>query len=415
MRHLAALLCLALPLQALAATYADLPAWPQVQKALDNNINVQTATTAVELEQANRDRWESGPHEFNLRVGTAQRSIVNQEKRLHEWDVALERAVRMPNKVLIDYDIGHETVARAEFALGDARHEASRTLLRLWFVWLREQAQMQQWQQQADILQQQVQMTDKRLHAGDAPRLELNQAKAAAAQAAVSLQQARVRAQLAAHELLRQFPGLTLPDQLEPGQPQEIEHDLGYWREHILSDSHELGMLQSDSRLLRLMARRSSADRLADPTLGVRHSNEMGGNERVTGVYLTVPFSFGVRGAIAEGASRQAEIGAEKEVAAQRRIENDIASTYAQATGNYATWQQAHEAAQGMRENAELMARAYALGESSLNDVLMARRLALESSLAETIARLDANESRYRLLLDAHLLWPQDQDEHAQR
>lgn len=75
---------------------------------------------------------------------------------------------------------------------------------------------------------------------------------------------------------------------------------------------------------------------------------------------------------------------------------------------------QAHDAAQAMRSNAELVAKAYSLGESSLSDSLSARRFALESSLAENLAQLDANEARYRLLLDAHQLWPLDtgDDEH---
>jgi len=279
-------------------------------------------------------------------------------------------------------------------------------LLHLWFNWQREQAQTRQWQQQVEILQQQAQMAEKRMHAGDAPRMELNQAQAAVAQATVALQQAKVRARLASDDLARLFPGLVLPDGTEQGVPQSIAQGLPYWKEHVLADNHELGMVQSDSQQLRLIARRSSADRLADPTIGLRYSNEMGGNERVTGVYLTVPFSFGVRGAIAEGAAQQAEISAEKEAAVQRRLERDIASTYFLATGSYETWQQAHEAAASVRQNAELVSRAYSLGESSLSDVLSARRLALESSLAETMAQLDANEARYRLLLDAHQLWP---------
>jgi len=79
---------------------------------------------------------------------------------------------------------------------------------------------------------------------------------------------------------------------------------------------------------------------------------------------------------------------------------------------NFDTWQLAHEAAQSIRSNAELAARAYTLGEVSLLDSLTARRFALESSLAENLAQLDANEARYRLLLDAHQLWAQDEDAH---
>jgi hypothetical protein len=71
-------------------------------------------------------------------------------------------------------------------------------------------------------------------------------------------------------------------------------------------------------------------------------------------------------------------------------------------------WQQAQEVAQGVNKNANLIARAYSLGEYSLSDTLNARRLALESALTASLAQLDANEARYRLLLDAHQLWSQE-------
>ena len=57
--------------------------------------------------------------------------------------------------------------------------------------------------------------------------------------------------------------------------------------------------------------------------------------------------------------------------------------------------------------------RAYQLGETGLSEVLIARRMALESELAAMTAQLDAQESRYRLLLDAHRLWPLDPAEGA--
>lgn len=413
----AAMIALAVlfPLGALAAepAYPDLPPPSQVESALGSNVNVMTAETGVKVEQANQRRWEAGSHEFSMRLGTARRQVVNAEQRLREWDVALERPVRLPGKSGIDADIGAAGVQRAEFALGDARHEASRQLLHLWFNWQRERAQAGQWQAQVDILGQQAAMTEKRLAAGDAPRMELNQARAAMAQAAVALQQAKVRTEVAANELIRLFPDLVLPQQLTPATPQPIDHDLAYWRTRILDDNHELGMVQSEARIQHLMAERNRADRTADPTLGVRFSSEMGGNERVTGVYMIVPFSFGVRDAVAQSSGYQAEIAAEREAGVRRRLESDVLNAYNQSVGNFNTWQQAHDAATSMRENAELMARAYGLGESSLSDVLSARRLALESSLAETVAQMDANEARYRLLLDAHMLWPLDHDEHA--
>lgn len=411
MKHLATLIALlmSLPLLAADSDPTDLPPRPQVEAALRQHINVQTATTGILLEQGNRNKLESGSYEFNLRAGGAQRNISSTGQVLREWDVAIERPLRLFNKGSIDSDIGAESISRAEFALGDARHEAARALLHLWFNWQREQAQAGQWQQQVDILAQQVQMTEKRMLAGDAPRMELNQAEGALAQARVSLQQADMRARLAASELLRPFPELALPPQPVLATPQPVDQALAYWQERILSDNHELRVMQSDSRIQQLQAERSSADRLPDPTVGLRYSNEKEGDEKVTGVYVSVPLSFGLRGTQAQIARHQAEIAHQREAATKRRLEGDIYAAYTHAVNGYQIWQQADRAASSVQQNADLVARAYTLGESSLSDTLNARRFALESRLAATLAQLDANEARYRLLLDAHQLWPLDE------
>lgn len=386
----------------------DLPPAAQVAAVLGQHINVLTAETGVKIEQSNQKKWNSGNYEFNLRAGSAKRTISATGQELKDWDLAIERPLRLLNKVFLDSDIGDEGVNHAEFALGDARHEAARMLLHMWFNWQREQAQVSQWQQQVDILNQQSLNTEKRMRAGDAPKMELNQALATAAQASVSLQQAGMRAQLAASELKRPFPGLALPEQTTLVTPQPIAHDLSYWQELVFSDNHELGMVQSESRIQQLQAQRSSADRIPDPTIGLRYSNEKDGEEKVAGVYVYVPISFGMRGDNADIARQRAEIAHQRELALRRRLEGDVYSAYTQAVNNYQIWQQSQQAARSVRENAELVARAYSLGESSLTDVLNARRMALESSLANSIAQLDANEARYRLLLDAHLLWPLD-------
>ncbi len=91
-----------------------------------------------------------------------------------------------------------------------------------------------------------------------------------------------------------------------------------------------------------------------------------------------------------------------------RRLSAESDALFATARAAYDSAARAEQAAAGMRRNAELTSRAYALGESNLADVLLARRLAIETELAATLARLEAAESRYRLLLDAHELWPLD-------
>ncbi|MEQ1527535.1 MAG: TolC family protein [Gallionella sp.] len=394
--------------------YADLPLSAQIDNALNNHLLVRNATNELNIERTNQRKWNSGNYEFNVRAGTGQRSVTSTGEKLKEWDVGVERPLRWLNKVGIDEDIGAASVARAEYALGDARHEAGRTLLQMWFTWQREQAQVTLWQQQADILKRQAQLVEKRVKAGDAPKLELNLALAASAQASVPLHQAQLRTQLASNALKKQFPAIQLPEQVLLAMPQMIDHDLAYWKAIVLEHNHELGVVQQQNLVQQLLVQRSRADQLPDPTVGVRYAKEASGNEKVAGVYVSVPLPSVSRRATADSAIQQAAIAADQEAFAKRRLEGEIYATHTQAVSNYSTWQQAHEAAQAIRSNAELTAKAYSLGENSLLDNLTARRFALESSLAESLAQLDANEARYRLLLDAHQLWSlgNDADEH---
>jgi outer membrane protein TolC len=55
-----------------------------------------------------------------------------------------------------------------------------------------------------------------------------------------------------------------------------------------------------------------------------------------------------------------------------------------------------------------MTARAYQLGEGSLNDLLTARRFANEAQLMAKLLQLEALELGYRLRLDAHQLWDLD-------
>ena len=388
----------------------DLPPPVQVEHALNDHLLVMNATSNLKLEQANQRKLNSGPYEFNLRAGSSQRRINDIGQSQKEWDVALERPIRLPGKANLDRDIGMLGVQGADYALGDAHHEAGRLLLKLWYNWQREQASSALWQQQVNLLEQQTLMTQKRVKAGDAPKLELNQAQAARTQAGVSWQQAQLRAQLAANELTRQFTAITLPLQVTIAMPVAIEHDQAYWETHILDDNHELGVVETQRHIQQQLVLRSRAEQMPDPTVGLRYANEMGGNEKLTGVYLTMPIPGEHRRASTEGMEQQAAIAADLADFVKRRLESDIYAAYLQAVKSFETWQLAHEAAQFINSNVELTYRAYTLGESSLSDSLTARRIALESSLADSLARLDANEARYRLLLDAHQLWSNEHD-----
>ncbi|MEW5905084.1 MAG: TolC family protein [Pseudomonadota bacterium] len=393
----------------------DLPPHEVVDRALDSYVDVLNARSRMQMEQSERRRRASGDYEFTVQGGVYRDRMQEGAALNHyrDWEVAIERPFRLPNKMFIDSDIGAAAIARGENTMADARHTAARLLLQLWFTWQREQAQVMQWQEQMDILQQQALITEKRIKAGDAPRMELNQVKAAAAMSDVSLQQARLRAQLAAEELQRQFSALPLPEQLPLLEPQAIEQPLEYWRDIILHDNHEIALAQAEAAYQQGLAERASADRLPDPTLGLKYTSLLDHRQRIAGLYVSFPLGYTARSAHADSAQAQADIAAEQARAMQRRVGSDIFNAYTRAVSTYAIWQQGNEAAKSLRQNAELVARAYSLGESSLDTTLIARRQALEAALAEKLARLDANEARYRLLLDAHQLWPSHDEAHS--
>jgi outer membrane protein TolC len=60
------------------------------------------------------------------------------------------------------------------------------------------------------------------------------------------------------------------------------------------------------------------------------------------------------------------------------------------AVQSHAAWQRLEAVHTLSQRSATLQTRAYSLGESTLNDTLQARRLALESRLAAETARLEA-------------------------
>jgi outer membrane protein TolC len=402
---------LLLPALALAAPPDDTPDLPpraSVAAVLAGHPDVLAAKSGVRYEESNRDRLEAGEHEFSVSLGTARRR-TEASRNLNEWDVAVERPIRLPGKARLDGALGSLGVAQAQSSLGDALHETARGLLRAWFGWLKARAQSDEWSSQVSLLRRQTEVAAKRVRAGDAPRLERTLAEAAAAQAEAAALQAGMRTSVAAAELTQYYPGLRLPEAPVIVSPPPIDQPHEYWRERILQHNHELAAVRAEVKRRQTLIARSQADEMPDPTVGVRHASEAGGNERVTGLYVSIPLPGRARAAATEGARAQMDMAVQKEAALLRKLNAEAAAAHAGATAAYESWRKAQFAAQAMERNAELIARAYALGEAGLNDTLNARRLAVEGRLAAATAQLDAAEARYRLMLDAHLLWSLDE------
>ncbi len=392
--------------------FPDLPSLQMVIKAMAGNPAVLAAQNGVKVGEANQEILRAGTYEYNVRLGTQQRTVrVDPTGKFNEWNLSVERPFRLPNKASLDRELGSQSVVQAKLAYGDAMHESGRTLLRMWFNWVNTSQQARQWESQVAILTEQSSIVNKRVKAGDAPKLEAMLVDSALAQAQSTLLQAKLRVRVALTDLTQRFPGIIPPSQLVLTAPEPVTQDITYWREQILEHNHELGLARAESKHWQLMASRASADRMPDPSVGLHLASERGGEDRIAGLSVSIALPGGARSANANMMQAQNAVALQKEAAVLARLNAEVNNQYATAQASYGSWQSIRDAAAGIQRNAELMARAYSLGEAGLTDVLTARKQSIEANLDAMLAQTSAAESRYRLMLDAHQLWPLDSDE----
>jgi outer membrane protein TolC len=410
-----------------AAEFGDLPDTALVRLALTRHPMVKAASANVSVAEANQDRLNAGPHEFSLRVEGQRRRDVPLDTTYMEQTIGLERAIRMPGKSAIDADLGKAGVNQAENALGDAYHEAARLLLRRWFDWQRGQLALHEWQAQVAILQRQLEVAKKRVTLGDAAHLEKLQAEAQLAQALAQQAQANTAAQMATTEFTQQFPALPLPAKTNLVTPQKLDtaaarttrtEELATdwqpspkWMEKILTHNHELSTATAATRQQQLIAKRVDAERLPDPTIGVRAARERDGQERLFGMQISIPLPGAARAAASRAEFANVNVAAAREAQIRAKVEAEAQRTLIEAEASFKQWEQLAAVSSRMTETAELLDKAWRLGEGQFSDLQFARRQAIDACLAAVRAQADANEARYRVLLDAHELWAMD--EHA--
>lgn len=389
----------------------DLPPLAAVSAALNNTPTVRAATANLEVEAANRSRLRVGSYETSVRVNAQQRHTLIPENRYKEWDVSLERPLRLPSKSRIDYELGDQGMVQAHYILGDALHESGRVLLASWFNWLREYYQYQQWQAQVSSLNEQLRIVSRRVKAGDAAKLDQLQAEAALSQAQAQLAESGMRLGIARNVLNSRYPAITLPAHPVMPQPEVVTEGLAVWQQRTMEHNHELAIAHAETQRYGLMLSRSEADRIPDPSVGLRFSDERGGEEKVVGVSVTIPLPGGGRKANQQLAAANQLVATEREQGVRIKIQTETTNSWLATQSAYTAWQASETASTSMRNHADLIARAYQLGESGLTEVLNARRLAQEAELNAINSRLAAAQARYRLLLDTHALWPIDADE----
>lgn len=406
----AALLC-ACAVQAQAQSH--LPPEAAVREAVARSPAVQAADAAQRGAAARAQALRAGPHETVVRASGQRRWMHDGSgQRFAEGQIAIERPLRLGGKAESDAQLAEATQAASRVAAQDVRHEAARQLLALWFAAQRAGQAQQTARDNADAAAELARVTERRLRAGDAARLDAELAAAEYARMQAALATAQAAHQAAQADLQARFPGLeaartkegeAAPPLLDlpPQPPAQL-------RLRYIEHSHEYLLAQAEETLALRQARRADLERRPDPTVGVFATSERGGSERIAGVSLSVPLGSVHRQAQADQALADADAALSRRLAAERRLGAEFDVLWSLLAGKRAAAQAQARAATLQQGAADRALRAYRAGESGLTELLAVRRTLAEALLAERLARSEALEGDSRLRLDLHELWDFD-------
>ncbi|WP_310451466.1 TolC family protein [Sulfuritalea sp.] len=375
---------------------------------LEQDPGVAAARAGLDVALHDAGILDKSPYEWTTRA-TGQQRRLESGPRYNEWNVGVERTIRLPGKAAADRDLGKATIEESQARHGEALHEAARELMALWVDWLAAERARELAENSLQSAQASLAAVEKRVRAGDASKLDLSIARAELADQRRMDNDAKTQAFAAWSRLSTRFPGVKHPVLALPA-PLPIGEDAAFWRARILAQSDELKVVQTQMRMAQAHAERARADKTPDPTLGVYTASEAGGTERIGGIMISIPIPGGARDSRSAKAIAAVEVSRQEVELKRRQLETTIASAVATARGAYDSLQIANEGAAAMRENAGLMQRAYALGEAELQALLLARRQASTAMNNALQAQVTALKAYYGLLVDAHLIWDLDHD-----
>lgn len=404
MKRVAAMGLLLAAMGAQAQSSAGLPAPEDVMKAMRESPLLQRESEAIEQGVQRERKRRAGPHEWQIAAMQQQRTEASGQ-RFDEQEYGLQRGLRWPWKASVDRRLGTQERLVGALTFSDAWHEAGRSLLDMWFEWFGAEQAVKIAETQLLSLREQQRSVQRRVEAGDAAAVELQLADAETLRMQSARNDAALGAMRAREALAREFPGLPMVLPEATDSPVALPGTDAQWMEHITADNHELELAQSQAAAARLAAERAGMDRLADPTLALRYSDNLDGDRRLLGLTVTVPIGGASRAAdaaLARSLSRAAE--AQVRLVTDR-VHSDARAAIAAARLSLRSWQDLTEAASRMRRAADAAARGYELGELDLSVTLAARRQALEAEQQLMMAHLTALHDHARVLVDSHQLW----------
>jgi outer membrane protein TolC len=392
----------------LAAPLAAEPGLPPeeaVAAALAEHPSVIAARASLEAARARAEAIRKGSYEFAVQ-GSYTRRDVNGGAAFNEYDAQLSRPIRLPGKARLDRAIGAHGVEAAENLAEDARHEAALLLAAHWFDWLSASAQAEVDRAAVANYEAALAAITRRREMRDASQLEVDQATAALAEARRTLEQSTGLAALARARLAAQFPGLALPQQApEVPLPAIAEARLAQLGDLVVANSHMIAAAEAESARMAALADRARADRIADPTIGLRLFSEFGGLERGAGVIVSLPLGGGHRRAVANEASAGASAARADEQLARFAVAETATADVIEARFRMASWQRARDSVAAQMASLEKLRRGQQLGEIDLADLLLGERMVHDAFRREAEARAEAMRAITKLRIDAHDLW----------
>jgi hypothetical protein len=183
---------------------------------LEQDPEVMAARAGLEQARQEAKTLEASPYEWTARAN-AQRRTSDPGARSNEWNVGLERTVRLPAKASADRHIAASTLDEGTARYREAWRAASRELIDQWLDWLaaKESQSLATAHQQAAL--ENLAVVEKRIKAGDASRLDASLARAELAEQQRVGNEARTASAVAWAKLHARFPAL--PELVTPVPP----------------------------------------------------------------------------------------------------------------------------------------------------------------------------------------------------
>lgn len=383
---------------------AVLPPQTQAMRAIAALPTLGAASADVVAEQAGARRLDAGPHEWTLRYGQLRRRETDPAMRTRDADYAIERGVRWPWKAAQDRKLGQIGVEAAQLAQGDAWHNAARSLLGDWFVWIRAEQTLRRVDEQVAQWERLLRETGRREALGDAARLDVLRVESEAARLRSQAVDARTERESTLATLVARYP--ELPRDLPASQTLPPELPAGTdWVAQMVAHSHERLLMLKQAEQARARAERARAERLPDPTVALIYNNERDGRDRLLGLQVSIPLPGEARRAADDQAAAQWQAASARAAAAELAVRSEAQRRLIRAQHARQAAEQQAQARSQAADAAALVERAWRLGEVSSAELIQARRAQVEAAMSADAAMLNAWEAYCAVLVDAHAVW----------